>query len=77
MELRNKLIILIGILGVIVVGGIALFFLSRSSSEVSTIFGKIERPDVDSVLRLQSKKLTIDFKTPQKVPTTAQVFKIR
>ena len=77
MELRNKLIILIGIFGVIVVGGIALFFLSRSSSEVSTIFGKIERPDVDSVLRLQSKKLTIDFKTPQKVPTTAQVFKIR
>jgi len=77
MELRNKLIILIGIFGVIVVGGIALFFLSRSSSEVSTIFGKIERPDVDSVLRLQSKKLTTDFKTTQKVPTTAQVFKIR
>ncbi len=67
------------LIGAIVVGAIgigAAFLLSRPSSEGSTIFGKIEHPDIDSTIRLQSKKLTVDFKTFGEVPKTAQVFKM-
>lgn len=76
MSSRDKLIFLIGAMILIIIGIAVVFLLSRTSSQVSTIFGKIETPDIDSIIHLRSKILVVDFKNDEEVPKTAQVYKI-
>lgn len=76
MSTREKVIILIGALALGFVGIIAVVLLSGSSKEVSTIFGRIDRPDVTSIIRLRINILAIDLLPFEQLPQTANVFKI-
>src|SRR4030066_1282562 len=76
MSIKPQLMILLGAIVVGVIGIGAAFLLSRPSSEKGTIFGKIEKPDVDSIIRLQSKILSADFKNNDKIPKTGAVYKL-
>lgn len=76
MNTSNKLLFLIGFAVALAAVSIAAFMLSRSSTEVKTIFGRIPGPEITSVTRPQSKILSIDFKSSDEIPKVATVYEV-
>lgn len=72
---RPKLLVSIFTVAAVLILAVVVFIFLRASEKIDTAFGRIDLPQIDSQIGLQTKSISFNFKSSQEVAKIIKVYK--